>query len=367
MTVMAGAIVAPALTNMAAYFTDASDVLIKLIITMPALVIAILGTFVGSLSDRFGRKRILTTALVIYGISGFSAYFIDNIYLLLFSRTILGVGVAGIMSMSTTLIGDYFKGAERSAFMGKQSAFIAAGGVVFLLLAGSLADINWRLPFSLYLMSLVLLPFVVLIIYEPIKIDKTLKGSEAARIDKPLIAFIYLLAFFGMIFFYMVPTQIPFLLKSKLDVNNTFTGIAIATSTLMGSISSINYGRIKRKLRFRTIYALAFFVMAIGYSIIAFAENYTVILMGLAVSGLAMGMFIPNSNLWLMEIVPIAKRGKIIGGSSSVMFLGQFLSPLLVSLLLGEFNMIYAFYGASIFMVLISITLLLSRKKINDA
>ena len=42
--------------------------------------------------------------------------------------------------------------------MGYQSAFMAFGGVFFVMGGGFLSDISWRFPFAIYLMGLVLLP-----------------------------------------------------------------------------------------------------------------------------------------------------------------------------------------------------------------
>src|SRR5690606_19046991 len=120
MSVMAAAIIAPSLPGMGRHFAGHSDVLIKLILTMPALWIALSGAPLGYLGDRFGRKRLLLAALLLYGVAGFSGYWVDSLAALLAGRAVLGVAVAGIIGMSTTLIGDYFDGEERSRFLGVQ-------------------------------------------------------------------------------------------------------------------------------------------------------------------------------------------------------------------------------------------------------
>lgn len=366
MTVMAGAIIAPALTEIAKHFPESSDMIIKLIITMPALVIALFGTIMGTLSDKWGRKNLLVYSLIIYAIGGFSGYFINEIKLLLLSRAILGVGVAGIMSIATTLIGDYFVGEERNSFVGSQAAFMSLGGVVFLTLGGFLADLNWRFPFALYLAAFIILPFAMAILYEPTKENKeqnvTYKKVQNLNTNNKIIVLVYAIGFLGMVFFYMIPTQIPFLLDERLDISNTFYGLAIALTTLTGAVTSIKYGAIKKRFSFPKIFVFAFFLMASGYFFIAFNITYNGILLGLAIAGLGIGLLMPNCNLWLMEVVSVNNRGKIIGGISSTMFFGQFVSPLLIGILIVKFNLTMAFYiSAGLMLILTMILLLIER------
>lgn len=367
MTVMAGAIIAPALTEIANFFPNSSDVVIKLIITMPALIIAFFGTIMGTLSDKWGRKNLLSYSLIIYGIGGFSGYFIQQIELLLLSRAILGIGVAGIMSIATTLISDYFEGEERNSFVGSQAAFMSLGGVVFLTAGGFLADMNWRYPFALYLTAFLILPFVIAVLYEPIRennqqniTDSTVKSVDT---NNKIIALVYTVGFLGMVFFYMIPTQIPFLLNERLDISNTLNGIAIALTTLTGAVTSIKYGTIKKRLSFPRIFVTSFLLMAAGYFFVALNETYIGILLGLAISGFGVGLLMPNCNLWLMEVTSIKNRGKIIGGISSTMFLGQFISPLAIGVFISQFNLTYAFYISSGLMLILTIILfVLSRE-----
>ena len=331
MTVMAGAIITPALTEIAGQFPTAPDVLIKLIITMPALIIGVFGMLIGRLADQIGRKNLLVISLIIYGIGGFSGYFISDIYILLSSRAVLGLGVAGILSLATTLIGDYFSGQERHQFMGTQAAFMAVGGVVFLLMGGFLADLNWRYPFALYLSAFVLLPLVIAVLYEPDRASGYADQRESNGIDYRSIGLIYGLGFLGMLFFYIIPTQLPFLLQERLPVSNTQIGLAISTTTFTGAIASFSYGKIKRRLSYVHIYGALFSVMGIGYWVVAYASSYAGMLAGLATVGLGAGLLLPNCNLWLMELAPAAQRGRVIGGITAMYFWGQFSSPIIVA------------------------------------
>jgi MFS family permease len=103
-TVMSGAAVAPALGAIANYFSNTDPLLIKLIITLPALFIIFTSLLFSSLSSRLSSKTIAISGLFLYIVGGCGAGFVNNIYLLLAFRSILGIGVGLIMPLSTGLL-----------------------------------------------------------------------------------------------------------------------------------------------------------------------------------------------------------------------------------------------------------------------
>lgn len=141
---MAGAIIAPALPQIERIFQDTDNIalLTRLILSMPAIFTAIFAPIFGFLADKLGRRNLLLLSLLLYAIGGFSGFLLNDIYLILVGRALLGIAVAGIMTISSTLIGDYFTGSERSKFIGLQGSFMGFGGLVFVSIAGILALIT---------------------------------------------------------------------------------------------------------------------------------------------------------------------------------------------------------------------------------
>jgi len=134
---------------------------------MPALIIAFSAPFSGFLADKAGRKSLLIFGLILYAIAGNTGLYLSDLYLLIAGRALLGIAVAAIMLASVTLVGDYFIDKARSRFLGIQASFMAAGGIVFLVSEGLLADIHWRWPFAIYAVSLGILFMALLFIHEP--------------------------------------------------------------------------------------------------------------------------------------------------------------------------------------------------------
>ncbi len=331
LTVMAGATIAPALPAMRQHFSEVAnaDYWVRLILTAPALFIAIGAPIAGTIIDRFGRKGLLGAAVFLYGLAGSSGFLLNQIGLILLGRVLLGLSVAGIMTTATTLIADYYRGAARAQFLGLQAAFMGFGGVIFLTLGGYLADLNWRFPFLIYLLSWLILPFILLVLPEP-STNPSTQSSESGNTESSpwmLLLLTYGVALVTQIVFYMIPVQIPFYLQQLTNANAAQSGIAIAFATLATSISALSYQRIKARLTFLNIYAIAFLLIGLGYLVISSARTYGMVLIGLAISGLGVGLLMPNMTVCLTSSTPAVLRGRILGGLTTSFFLGQFLSP----------------------------------------
>lgn len=333
MTVMAGAIISPALPGISRHFPDQPQVLIQLILTTPALMITLFSPWMGFLADRFGRIKLLLLALAIYGLAGFAGYLVDSVELILLSRAVLGASVAAILSISIALAGDYFRGLEQARFLGVQSAFMALGGVVFMNLGGALSDWSWRGPFLLYLTGIMLLPYAWAMLKEPRheQMSDGERADAAVSVDYFRTGLAYLLSMISMALFYMFPAQLPFLLSQQGEISAAAIGFAVSSIALTSSIAAFSYGYIKPYFSVVSMYLLGFLVAGSGFLVVGLTESYAMVMVGAGVSGFGLGVCMPNTTVWLMRITPWRTRGRVFGGFSSSAFLGQFVSPLAVA------------------------------------
>ncbi|MEY4517849.1 MAG: Bacillibactin exporter [Cyanobacteriota bacterium] len=370
LTVMSGATIAPSLPAMQEYFADVpnSALLVRLVLTIPALFIAIGGLFAGQLVDRLGRKPLLIGSALLYGIAGSSGFILNSLGAILVGRALLGLSVAGIMTGVTTLIGDYYTGQTRANFMGLQAAFMGLGGVVFLSVGGFIADLNWRFPFLIYLSAWAILIAIAVTIYEP---ERKILNQKSSSANQPsmsigVLAMIYGVAWFYMVAFYLIPVQLPFYLQNLSNASATASGLAIAASTLASAIASLRYGFVKERLGFVSIVVIAFGVAAVGYLIIGIAGSYNVVLIGLIIAGLGFGLLMPNLNVWLSSIIPDVLRGRALGGLTTFFFLGQFLSPLVSQPITNEIGLAKTYSFTGVCLLIVAIAFLALRKQINS-
>ncbi|MBT8253468.1 MAG: MFS transporter [Bacteroidia bacterium] len=340
LTIMSMLTISASLPDMAIDYKDNpnGEQLVKMALSFPALFIALSAMIAGPVIDKFGRLKLIGPILVLYAIAGSSGYWLKDLYLILAGRAILGICVGFTMTIATTLIADYYKGQARQQFAGIQIAFMSLAGIVFVSLGGILADMNWRIPFLIYVSSLIVLPLAYMFLREP-ALDSEEKHREISRAKSPkLIWFVFINVMLMWIIFFIIPIQIPFHLKDIGMESNTAIGLVIASSTFFSAISSFSFGRLKAKFDFSKLFAMGYFLMAVAYVCIAFGNNLLLIMLGMLFSGLGMGLLIPNANVWVMQLAPLEIRGREIGRLTTFWFMGQFLSPLILLPLLEIFN-----------------------------
>ena len=90
LTIMSVITISPALPQMALAYSDMenAEFLVKLVLTIPALFIAIISPITGRLIDKYGRLRLLWLALALYAVSGVSGYFLNNLFHVFYKRTL---------------------------------------------------------------------------------------------------------------------------------------------------------------------------------------------------------------------------------------------------------------------------------------
>lgn len=330
---VSGAAVSPALPTIAAAFTDVPhyELLVQLVLTVPALFIAIGSPVAGWLCDRWGRRPVLIASIFLYAAAGGSGFVLDNLYAILVGRAVLGLTVAGIITSCSTLIGDYFEGHDRERVMGQQAAFMSYSGVVFPLASGVLAGFGWSYPFLVYLAALAVLPGIFASVYEPARQHHEAASGDGAATPAHslwLVGLIYALAIITFVAFYMLPVQLPFYLEELTGGGAKQAGLALAGVSACAGTASLRFRWVKRGFSSPGLIALTFTLIAAGFLLMARAEGYGLLTAGIVLSGIGLGWTTPNLSVWLLNGIPERVRGRFIGGFSTSVFLGQFLSPI---------------------------------------
>lgn len=360
LTIMSVITISPALPAMSADFSHIPNgqFIVQMVLTIPALFISLTSPLAGMLIDRFGRLKLLYLAMVLYAIAGTSGFYLDNLYYILISRAVLGIAVGMSMTIVITLIADYFQGQERQKFTGIQVAFMSLGGILLVSLGGFLADISWRTPFLIYILSLVFLPMAVIYLYEP-EVQRSTEHQTRQVKSPPLIWLLIINTMIMWILFFILPVHLPFHLKAMGVEKNALIGIAVAISTLFSAISSFSYSKIKGRFSYYSIFFMGYLIMGIGLALTSWATSFPLILVAMMFAGFGIGMMIPNTNLWIMQLAPPAIRGREIGKLTMFWFMGQFLSPIITLPLTGKFELPQLFMAAAVLQFILSATFLL--------
>ncbi len=331
---LATAGLAPALPGMVAAFRDVPNagLLVRMLLTLPALSGALAAPFAGLLADRWGRKPVIVVALLLYGLAGPAGFVLHSLAAILVSRLVVGLAMAGLASGFLTLVADYFTGARLNQFLGYLGAFTGFAGVAFQVLSGALADIGWRFPFLLHLVAFVILLGVLVSIDEPRgRAQAPTQSTASERTAFPFMAagLIYAVALVGMGAFFVLIVHLPFYLTSQAGVINSQVGLALSLQALPAGFIALQYQRLRSRLSVQTIAAIMFLSLGINLAIVALTSSYALVVASLLIGGIGLGLLPPNLMAWLAIVAPPAARGRAVGGLNTALFLGQFLSPLL--------------------------------------
>jgi MFS family permease len=328
LTIMAPTAVAPALAAIKQAFPEITETEAKLVLTLPTLMMPI-GLFAAKLTERFDKKKILLTGMLLFLVFGVGGGFVNDFGLLLTMRVLFGVGIGIMTPLSTSLIFDFVSDTNRrNKLMGIQGAVNQLGGLVFMGLSGILANISWRYSFLCYAFVLVSLLMTLLFMPSIPPFKSQVANSTAKK--KHLNPKIYVLAFFAMMIFvcfFVVNTDLALFMHHEGLGDAKDCGFALSVMRIPAIFAGIMLGWLMKNLKDWTV-TIATLFMAAGYLIIAYSYSYDMIMAGCLVIGIGGGVSIPPLFTFVPRLVPPRQRTLGVAIVSMVAQLGQFVSPL---------------------------------------
>lgn len=339
LTVLLTAVIGPSLPQMQKHFADVpgANYLVSLSVTTPMLVMAILSIFIGVISDRFGRKRMLVWAALLYAIFGTAPLWLDSLYAILVSRIFIGVAEAALITCSTTMIGDYYTGARRQKFIVLQTTVAATSAVLLNMVGGVIGELGWRAPYTIYAVSLLLMPLMQIYLWEP-KPAGTVDDATLHSQDEPGITFrpalligICVMTTFGSLVFLIVPVHLGYLFGALGVESPQAIGLAFAANSVGVVAGTFVFGWvIASRMRVPLQIALSVAIAGVGFVLMGRAIDPMYLTAAAVVNGFGCGMLLPALNSWNMRELPFSHRGLGTGAYMSSLFLGFFINPLIV-------------------------------------
>ena len=104
---------------------------------IPAVAGGIFGLLGGYLTDRLGRRRVLTWSILLYAFAAFAAGYSTNIWMLLFFRCLVFIGVCVEFVAAVAWLAELFPDYERrEKVLGYTQAFSSIGGLLVAVANG---------------------------------------------------------------------------------------------------------------------------------------------------------------------------------------------------------------------------------------
>ena len=124
--------------------------------------------FMGPLSLRFSRKRVIVAGALVWSLATLLTAFTRNFNELLIRHTLVGIGEASFVILSPLFVADMFPVEKRGRVMGVFYLAIPVGTALGYLIGGFMGPkYGWRAPFYVGAAPGVLLALLLLLIPEP--------------------------------------------------------------------------------------------------------------------------------------------------------------------------------------------------------
>jgi len=297
--------------------------------TVPSIGIMIGGPVTGWVVERTGTRNLLIAILGLFAVAGSAGLYVDNVFVLVATRFVLGVTASGIVTVTLIMIGEYFSPEMRARMLGYQAAIGAAGALAIIQLSGRIADFGgWRAPFALYLLAI---PMLLLALAIPKKASGPRVRTPSAPFGAVAILWPILLLIVALfVASFMSTLQISFLLAADGVAKPSTQSNVLTAGALMVTVGSAIYGPVRRRLADRWSLRLSALLLGIGIVTMAASHAVLIVALGCAIAGLGTGLVNPTVNNMLITRAPPEARGRALGFGYTARYTGDFLNPVIV-------------------------------------
>ena len=310
---------------------------IGLLITFFTLPGIFLTPFLGILADRYGRKRILIPSLILFGVAGTACAFLQSFEALLIARFLQGIGSAALGALNVTLIGDLFKGKQRTAAMGYNASVLSIGTASYPTIGGSLALLGWHYPFLLPVFALPI-AFIVLFFLEtpqiatPSGLKSYLSLALKSMSNREVIS-LYLASLMTFVILYgAYLTYFPILLDHKFKINSFTIGLIMSSMSATTALTSYFLGHLTSFFSEKMLIKISYILYTCSLLIIPAVKSLPLFLIATILFGMAQGMNIPSVQTLLAGLAPAEFRAVFMSVNGTVLRLGQTLGPVIAGL-----------------------------------
>lgn len=217
-----GLAVSPILGKLSAIFPGSTELDIQMLSSLPSLLIIPFIILSGKLTEKINNIWLLQIGLIIFSLSGVLYLLSNKMWQLIAVSALLGIGSGLIVPLSTGLISRFFIGAYRTKQFGLSSAITNVTLVLATILTGYLAEVNWHLPFLVYLFPLIsiVLSFYLKKNISPLPVSAAAKDSQPTdlsfgRFGIQIRHLMQIMGFYGLATYLViiVSFNLPFLMK----------------------------------------------------------------------------------------------------------------------------------------------------------
>ena len=273
-------------------------------------------------------------------------------------RVVIGIAEAAILTVTNTLLADYFDEQGRRKWLTVQAVAGTLMGTGLLVLSGWLASLGWQWPFAVYAVALPLFVAGWFWLYEPegrpaAAAAGPSPGMAAAKAASPFpgrtMAVVCGVTLLLAIFYYVQVINFSLVLKEMGVDNPKSIGLISAVPSLGVPLGGVLF---YLSSRYGSTFQISatFVLYAIGLGGIGLAQSVETAMVFAFFQQTGSGIIISALIAWAQSKLSFEHRGRGMGLWASAFFAGNFISPAVVSLVaaqIGGLKMAFAAFGAA--------------------
>lgn len=289
----------------------------------------------GILSDRYGRKPILSIGVLGYAVTLFMFGLAKSFTMLFIARSLSGILSSATMPTAMAYIGDNTPQQEKSKGMGQLGAMVGVGVIIGPLMGGLLSTDSLSLPFFIGSGLAFLALLLVIFLLPESRAPKSDTGKQASPTREVylsillspagILLLLILIMSFGMTNF---QGMIGLYVVDKLALDTTQVG---TIWMLMGGILILAQGGpvgpLTKKFGDLNLIKVGLIGGSIGFVLVALAMNYITVMLALGFFILSLALIGPALNSYISNFAGEA-QGMMMGLNSAMTSLGRVVGPL---------------------------------------
>ncbi|WP_100403367.1 MFS transporter [Bacillus sp. FJAT-42315] len=315
----------------------------------------------GKLSDKIGRKPLITAGLLGFAAAEFMFAFATNIGMLFIARILAGVFGSALMPTAMAYVSDVTTAEDRGKGMGILGASMGLGIVIGPGIGGWLAEYDLSYPFIFAGIAAVIAATVSVLILpesyskEQREQDAQKKANEPAvnqweQFKQTMLSpagfllFLVFLLSFGLANFQSIFSYYSW---ERYNYGPKDVGLIMLIIGLIGTVvQGYGVGKVTKRFGDRNTVLGSLMLSAIGFGIMTLATNFVGVLVTTGLFFIGNSLLRPSVNSLLSKYAG-SQQGYIMGLNNSFMSLGNVAGPLVAGMLF-EWNIHspYLFGGA---------------------
>jgi len=329
-------LVSPIVSALASPFAVSEAAIGQFITAFTAPSILLVPVF-GVLADRYGRRVMLVSGLVAFGLAGGAIAFAPSYEVAFALRLVQGVGYAAVNPVGVAIIGDAYTGSREATAQGLRVTSIRTASLVVPPTAGVLVLLGWHYPFLLYLLALPVAAWA----WRALPASSGTGAPSLAAYVSNLRSSLATPALAAAVVSFVARYAISFsfvayisVLLVGLGASSVEVGALLAVLGVVSIVVTTQAGRTTAVVEPTLVVLAAFLGLAVGMGLMGVARSYVTVVAGMVVYAAAAGISGPVQKSLVTQLSPPEVRAGTVSSALTFQSIGSAGGPLLMGLAL---------------------------------